>query len=235
MSSENALLTFYRGRLLRREMSLLGAYASQGRSPRISHFAYWRASFIPLAVPLAFFFARQVGVPELQATLIALSLFLGLIFADIQLFVMNSATWIFAKKTLNWAKVRDMARAFGADVHAAETATASSRWDQIEVPASFLQNMAKSYQKMRQSPPDLNQLIFSSLEARSLLISTVILLIVLRLSPDLMAFALPVFLFVTAWPAKRLKAALDFRVTWPVLQQAFDWDNIDQLANGIKP
>lgn len=230
MSSEAGLLGLYRARLLRRELSLLTAYYRQGRSPRIAHLAYRRASFVPLVVPLIFFALRGIGLPETGAAIVAFSAFLGLVLADMQLFVMNAGNWIFAKQALNWQRVADISRAITGQGLDTTQAPASNRWDQVQISSAYRQSMAKTYLNMRKGPPELSQLLTQSPEARTLLISTAIVLAVLAFNITLLGLTLAIYFFVIAWPAKRLKAALDFRLTWPVLRDAFKWDEIERLA-----
>ncbi len=230
MSSEPGLIGLYRARLLRRELSLLTSYYRDGRSPRISHTAYWRASFIPLIVPLVFFALRGLNYPEPQAGLVASSAFLGAILADMQLFAMNAGNWIFAKQTLNWRRIGDLSLAITGRGLDTSQPMAKNRWDQIQISPAYRQSMAKTYLSMRKGPPELTQLLTQSPEARALLISTAVALAVIVLSPAFIGFTLPIYFFVVAWPAKRLKAAIDFRFTWPILRDAFKWDEVERMA-----
>lgn len=226
------LIALYRRRLVARELRLLSSYRLNGRRPRITSLAYWRASFIPLLVPLIFFALKGVGVSDAAAALPALVFLGALLIADVQLFVLNAGAWIFAQKGLSWSKVEQaIYHELGQDLDLHQQGKSTS-WDKVQVPPAFLTNAAKSYQQFQRTPPKLADLIQQSSEARTILISFALLIAIGLLSPQFMDLALPIFLFVIAWPAKRLKASLDFCVTWPALKGLFDWDKINHMAQG---
>ena len=229
------ILEVMRTRLVRREVSLLTAYGLFGRHPRVQHAAYWRASFTPLALAAMFFASRAVGVADPQAALIAGALLAGLVLADMQLFVINAPAWIFARQMIRWPVLADLAEAYTGirPKFARQGPTQSqSRWEHITLSPAHRQALAKGYQQMRNTPLALAKLISASAEFRVLVLSSLILLVVLTVSPALSSFALAVFSFVIAWPAKRLKAGIDLWLTWPVLRDLFDWQKIDQAAAG---
>ena len=230
MGSEPALLGLYRARLLRRELTLLASYYAQGRRPRILCLAYWRASFIPLVVPLLFFALRGLGFPEPQAALVACSAFLGLMLADMQIFVMNAGNWIFAKQALNWGQIAAFSRSIAGKSLDTSKPAVNNRWDQIRISPADRQFLAKTYLNMRKRSPDMGNLLIRSPEASTLLIATVVALAVVWLRPEFTGFTLLIYCFLMTWPAKRLKAAIDFRITWPVLREAFDWEEVERLA-----
>ena len=240
-----AWLEFYRYRLMRREMRLLAVYRTQGRRPRISLGAYWRASFIPLVLGLVFFGARAaygaIGVDgtvaQGTAVFAAAMLLLGLVLADVQLFVTNSPAWAFAKKAVNWSAVAQKLNQLspkpdgtGWDLNEVAPVTA---WDRIEVPPSFLNVAAKSYRQMAKTPPSLNQTLVQGREIQALGLLGLLLLITFLLFPGFASAGLPLILFFAAFPAKNLKARLDFWVTWPELQQIFDWKAINRMAGRL--
>lgn len=227
------LLSFYRRRLVRREVSLLAAYRLFGRHPRLYYGAYWRASFTPLALGLMFFLSRSLGISDPQAALVALSLALGLVFADMRLFVLNAPTWVFARQVIRWPVIADLVEAYAGVRPDFRRPSPENRWDRVPLGKTHRRALARSYQRMRNDPPGLKALVGQSAEVRTLGLATLLLVAVLTLSPNFTGVALAVYGFVIAWPAKRLKAALDLWVTWPILQQAFDWARIDQFADGV--
>ena len=221
---------FYATRLIRRELSLLASYRLNGRSPRIGQLAYWRASFIPLALGLTFFLGRALGLADTQAALAAGVLLLGLVLADMQLFVLNAGAWIFARRTLDWGAVARLYADFHGQAIDLRQAAAPNRWDAIVVSPAHLQGIAAMYQRLKKQRPDVGALIQQSQEARVLGITTFLALVIMLISPQLVGVTFTVYLFVSAFTARRLKAAIDFHLTWPVLQQAFNWDEIRRLG-----
>ena len=234
MIFEAGVFKFYQMRLLRRELSLLALYRTRARNPRIAQLAYWRASFTPLVVGLVFFGTRALGLTETQASIAALALLLSLVLADMQLFIMGVGAWRFARQVLNWRAVESLCQTYvGGREENLQTAGAKNRWDEVPIDKRHLQGFAKIYLQMRENSPSLDQLIVKSAEARALLISLLLLLLVVQFNPQLFAVALPIFFFVSAWPAKRLKASIDFWFTWPILQEAFDWGSVSKLARAV--
>ena len=57
-----------------------------------------------------------------------------------------------------------------------------------------------------------------------------LLIITVLFYPWALSWGLPALLFFASFPAKRLKARLDFWVTWPELRQVFDWREIERMA-----
>ena len=242
---EPAWLAFYRSRLLRREMRLLAAYRTQGRRPRIRQGAYWRASFIPLVLGLVFFGARwlymamgvEMAPAQNAAALAAALLLMGLLMADMQLFIANSPAWAFTKQVVNWPAVAGRLnqlspQADGSpwDLRQPGQAGSPTPWDRVQVPPSFLRAAARSYQHMAKTPPSLGQTLTQGGEAQGLIFVMLGLSAVVQFFPQVMTAALPMILFFAAFPAKRLKARLDFWVTWPELRQVFDWQAIERFA-----
>ncbi len=223
-------LNFYQIRLIRRELKLLAAYATEGRQPRVSKGAYWRASTIPLALGLAFFLARALGLPDPQAAMAAVALLLGLILADLHMFVANAPAWIFARKTLDWQRVADLHLQFVGRPLDLTNPPRQTRWDRVRIPPAYTKNLARMYEGLRRNPMRLSQVVGTNPELRILIVLTALTLAALWLSPELRGFTLSLYFFLSAWNAKRIKAAVDFHMTWPVLSHAFTWDKIRRLS-----
>ncbi len=223
-------LNFYQVRLIRRELKLLATYAAHGRRPRIANTAYWRASSIPLAVGLAFFIARALALTDSQAGLTATALLMGLILADLHMFVANAPAWAFARKTLDWRRVADLHLQFVGTPLNLTTPQQPNQWDRARVPPSYEKNLARVYQGLRRRPKGLTLVVGHSPELRILTALTGLTLAALWLSPELRGFTLSLYFFLSAWNAKRLKAAVDFHMTWPVLSHAFSWGDIRRLS-----
>ena len=223
----NFLLDLYQRRVIARELALLAIYRRKGRSPRMMHWVYWRYSFAPLVIGCLFVFCTQgLAMATPQATLVVLCAFIGLILADMQLFVLNAGTWIFARAVLDWRRVAELHGSYHGTVPNLARGGQQSRWDSIPVPPTYTKKLAKTYLHLRQSPPTLGQLVQQSGELRVLALTTSLTLVLLFLNSAFVGVTLIAYVFFVAWPAKRLKAALDFHFTWPLLQDAFDWEKI---------
>ena len=180
VETDSAALEFYRYRLMRREMSLLAAYRTTGRRPRISLGAYWRASFIPLVLGLVFFGTRalylalgaEMDLSQGMAGFAAAMLLLGLVLADVQLFVTNSPAWAFAKKALNWSavahKMSHLRPQSDGKPWALDEPGPETPWDKVQVPPKFLNSAAKSYLQMSKNSPNLNQTLMQGARCRRL-------------------------------------------------------------------
>lgn len=223
-------LNFYQLRLIRRELSLLAIYRNKGRQPRITQVAYWRASAIPFAVGVAFFISRYLGLDDTQSTMTAAILFGGLLLADMHLFVSNAPAWIFARQTIDWGQVARLHKNFVGEAIDLSQPPVKNRWDTVRVPQSYLKGIGGMYQSMANQSPTVVQVISQSPEFRVIGILTLLTVASLMLAPDFVGFSLSVYFFLFAWNAKRVKAAVDFHLTWPVLKHAFNWDSIRGLS-----
>ena len=87
-------------------------------------------------------------------------------------------------------------------------------------------NLARMYLNMPKTPPDLGAVLSQSREARALLLTAALAALVMALNPQFIGLTYAIALFVSAFTARRLKSALDFQLTWPVLREAFDWEEI---------
>ena len=224
-------MNFYQLRLIRRELRLLAVYRNQGRQPRLARAAYWRASSVPLAVGLGFFIGEYLGLSELQATIAALVLFIGLIVADMQLFISNVPGWIFARKILNWRRVANLHWRFVGSPLDLSIPAVKNRWDEVSVSPEVLRGFATLYKNLNNKPPTLMELILKSSELRILVALTGLTCVAFWLNTEFRGFTLSFYFFLSALNAKRLKAAIDFYLTWPVLKQAFEWEKIRQLSH----
>ena len=233
MNFRRGLLNLYRMRLVRRELNLLVIYRQRGRRPRIYQWAYWRASYAPLLLGLVFFGTRSLGLLDIEASMVAVSLLIGYILADMQWFMINATTWMFTKRALDWGMVRQMSQFYVGPTGDLSKPPAANRWDQTLIPPDYLKNLAVTYELLKISPPSLRQVFFKTAEGRGLFIMTLSTCLFVALQPQFTGAILAIYAFFAAWPAKRLKAAVDFHATWPIMQDAFDWTKISLMTGKL--
>ena len=228
-------LTAYAHYLFRRETAILMTFRRRGRTRRLFIPAYWQSTLLPLTVPVGFVFTLLFGSSQTLALICGLAMFLGVVVGELMLFQQNKMAWPVFERVLRWDHLAAFHEKAIGSLPAMNPATTKSE-NRINVPVQLRRMILKGYVTARRNPPSFEAWFGRAPELRS--IAFLIILVVTFSFVDFLADPSGVWLvgpaFFIGIQLRRAKMAIDFILTWPLMEKFIDWQAVYRDAGTVE-
>lgn len=222
-------LDAYANYLFRREVAILMTFRRRGRTRRLFIPAYWRATSLPLVMVIGIFFALLLGAGQTFAAICGFLTLAGALVGEYMLFAQNKAAWPVFERVLNWDSIAKYhQQAIGPLPSMASAEDRQNAPASPSVPIPMRRMILKGYASARRNPPTFQAWVSRAPELR--VIGFVVLLsLVFAFGPFDMAgtgYWQVVPSFFIGLQLRRVKMALDFILTWPMIERFIDWQAV---------
>jgi len=220
-------LTAYSYYLFRREAAILMTFRQKGRTRRLVIPAYWRATLLPMVLPLGFGLGLLFNASIFMAWMCSVSMLLGVLAGELVLFQQSKMAWPVFERVLHWKRLLDFhERQIGPVSLPTPNAAMSSA--SASVPLQVRRMILKGYVAARRNPPTFAAWLPRSPELRTtvVLIAIMVGLSALEFLTDPDGFWLIGPVFLIGLQLRRAKMAVDFILTWPLMEKFIDWQAV---------
>ena len=221
-------LTAYAHYLFRRETAILMTFRRRGRTRRIFIPAYWHPPCCS-TVPLGFVSGRLFGASQSLALICGVAMFLGVVVGELMLFQQNKMAWPVFERVLRWDQLAAFhEKAIGSLPATNPATTKGEKVPVINVPVQLRRMILKGYVTARRNPPSFEAWFGRAPELRSIafliiLVAAALLSIFWRIRRVFGSLAPAFFIGIQL---RRAKMAIDFILTWLLMEKFIDWQAV---------